>query len=245
METENKLNRDVTNKNIDIISFFTDDGDFVFVYKKTEKLATAVYMVTNFFSDSEPMKWTLRNKVSDMVSFVLEYKDTFSSRKTDFLYSIKSKVLESMSFLEISLRAGLISQMNFSIIRQEFLNLILTIDTPNAVNKEVARDNIPKSFFDVPRQSSSANHGQGDLQEHDRVVKDKTSITDRQVQKRSNRQKVILGLLDKKGELTIKDISHVIKDCSEKTIQRELISFMRAGLVKRTGERRWSKYSLV
>jgi predicted HTH transcriptional regulator len=62
---------------------------------------------------------------------------------------------------------------------------------------------------------------------------------------RSNRQNMILGLLRKKGDLTIKDISIVIKDCSEKTIQRELIAFISSGLVKRAGERRWSRYSLT
>ncbi|MCX6702079.1 MAG: hypothetical protein NTX96_02725, partial [Candidatus Zambryskibacteria bacterium] len=63
--------------------------------------------------------------------------------------------------------------------------------------------------------------------------------------KKSNRQNVILDLLKRKKELTIKDISLVIKDCSEKTIQRELNSFISIGVLKRAGVRRWSKYSLA
>jgi predicted HTH transcriptional regulator len=76
-------------------------------------------------------------------------------------------------------------------------------------------------------------------------VKDTTPVLENVVIKRTNRQNIILGLLKKKKELTIKDIAQVIKDCSEKTIQRELIAFIDSGVLKRTGERRWSKYSLV
>ncbi len=245
MESENKTQLDIAHKTIDALGFFKEDGNFTYIYKKTEKLATAVYMVTNLFSDNEPMKWTLRKKVSDMLLFVIDYKDTFSSRKIDFLYQMKSNVLEVTSLLEISLRAGLVSQMNFSIIRQEFLNLIATIDMPAVMNKEVARDTLSSSFFDVPVVPTARIHTKSDVLEGQNPIKDRVSITDKKVQRRSNRQTTILSILAKKGDLTIKDISHVIKDCSEKTIQRELNSFMSAGLVKRTGERRWSRYSLV
>ena len=67
MELNKKNNTDLIQKNLDPISFFEKDRDFVFVYKKTEKLASAVYMVTNLFSENEPMKWILRKKVSDFV----------------------------------------------------------------------------------------------------------------------------------------------------------------------------------
>jgi hypothetical protein len=37
----------------------------------------------------------------------------------------------------------------------------------------------------------------------------------------------------------------MIKDCSEKTIQRELIVLVSEKVVKKEGERRWSVYSIV
>ena len=45
--------------------------------------------------------------------------------------------------------------------------------------------------------------------------------------------------------MTKQDIAQTIRDCSEKTIQRELIALIQGGIVKKTGERRWSKYSLI
>jgi hypothetical protein len=60
----------------------------------------------------------------------------------------------------------------------------------------------------------------------------------------SRRDRVLLVLRDK-GEATIKDIVDVVTDCSEKTIQRELISLIKDNVITREGERRWSKYKLV
>ena len=55
----------------------------------------------------------------------------------------------------------------------------------------------------------------------------------------------IKTVLEAKPAATIKDISEVITDVSEKTIQRELNSLIEKGQVIREGERRWSKYSVA
>ena len=55
----------------------------------------------------------------------------------------------------------------------------------------------------------------------------------------------IKTILEAKGMAGIKDIADVIKDVSEKTIQRELNSMIEDNVVKRHGERRWSKYSIL
>ncbi len=62
---------------------------------------------------------------------------------------------------------------------------------------------------------------------------------------KNDRQQVILDTIKEKGELSIKDLTDVIQGCSEKTIQRELISLVSTGILSKTGERRWSKYSLA
>ncbi len=58
------------------------------------------------------------------------------------------------------------------------------------------------------------------------------------------RKNKILKLIKEKKEVTIKDISTVISGCSEKTVQRELSSLVAEGVLTKTGEKRWSKYSL-
>lgn len=250
MESNSKNNIDLVEKNLDPISFFEKDRDFIFVYKKTEKLAGAVYMVTNLFSENEPMKWILRKKVSDLLSFMLDYKDTAESRHFDFVYNIRTKVLELVSLLEISLRGGLVSDMNFTILKQEFSNLALMfISSSDAQTKEMFQKTISRTFFDVPEAEVGKGHSLRTTSSVQRIqygdVKDKNTLVVADNFKRSNRQNIIFNMLKRKKELTIKDIAQTIKDCSEKTIQRELISLIRAGVLKKVGQRRWSKYSFV
>ncbi len=61
----------------------------------------------------------------------------------------------------------------------------------------------------------------------------------------TDRAERIKTVLEAKPQATIKDISEIITDVSEKTIQRELNSLIEKGQVHREGERRWSKYSVV
>ena len=60
-----------------------------------------------------------------------------------------------------------------------------------------------------------------------------------------DRRATILGLVQKKDRITVKDAANLIKDCSEKTIQRELLALVKQGVLKKEGERRWSTYSLA
>ena len=40
----------------------------------------------------------------------------------------------------------------------------------------------------------------------------------------------------------IRDIASFVIGCSEKTVQRELASLISDGLIKKEGEKRWSRY---
>jgi len=244
------------------IDYFSKDQSFVFVYKKTEKLATALYMVTNLFGDSEPMKWTLRIKVSNLLSFIIGFKDILESREYEFSNDVKTKVLEVVSLLEVASRSGLVSPMNFSILKGEFMNLVSSLSSLRKEQQEGTQFAFSKTFFEVPRNHQStttsspfSTHGSFDTSEykteykgHQHTVKDITAFKEETSGgngfKKTNRQSIIVNLLKKKKDLTIKDIAQVIRDCSEKTIQRELIALIEAGVLKKTGERRWSRYSL-
>ena len=255
METEKRSSSDLIQKNTDPISFFEKDEVFVLSFKKTEKLASAVYMVTNLFPENEPMKWTLRKKASDLLSFILNYKDIPESGQVDFAYSTKTRVLELVSFLEVSFRGGLVSNMNFSILKQEFSNLC-DLFTGTDSTSRLTLDTVSKVFFGDVRGDSNQKYGynKGDYSiSETRLVpadfptnqKNKNLASPQSEFRRTNRQNTILEIIKKRKELTIKDLSQVIRDCSEKTIQRELNSFISSGVLKRAGVRRWSRYSLA
>jgi predicted HTH transcriptional regulator len=62
---------------------------------------------------------------------------------------------------------------------------------------------------------------------------------------KDDREKRVLDVIRDKGVVSIKDISTVIFDVSEKTIQRTLQLLIDKGQIKKEGERRWAKYQLV
>ena len=229
MDSKKSLQLKANQNNLEPITFFKKDDDFVFVYKKTEKLATALYMITNLFSEYEPMKWNLRKKGSDLLSFMLGYKDASSQ---NFIEETKSRILELTSLLEIVSKSGLVSVMNFSILKEEFSNLIFSLTNSLCEQKISLKDSHIKALFD-------------DTSSHYSLINRSTSKLEESFSSKTDRQNTILNLVRTEKELTIKGISQIIKDCSEKTIQRELISLISQGLLKRTGQKRWSRYSLT
>jgi DNA-binding transcriptional ArsR family regulator len=64
------------------------------------------------------------------------------------------------------------------------------------------------------------------------------------VKKSSRRKEAIVSLIRKEGDVAVKDVSKVIQGLSEKTLQRELTSLVDEGVLKKEGERRWSRYSI-
>ncbi len=243
--TQNNLSTGF-NKNIDHISFFEKDEYFIFVYKKTEKLATATYMVTNLFSDNESLKWVLRKKVSELLSFILGCKNSVPQQT--FVDDTKNQILNIISLFEVASKSSLVSVMNFTILQEEFLNLARVLDEVKSTSENSPSKIFPKSFFEISRGSFNFEYGKENI----RVANSPTLIKDKKLGennqfmfKKTNRQNIIIGLLKKGKEMNIKDIAQTIRDCSEKTIQRELISLIESGVITKKGERRWSRYSLA
>lgn len=256
MEPDKKSSLNISPKEVDFTSFFDRETNFIFIYKKTEKLASATYIITNLFPENEPMKRILREKASELLSFslALAHKESSGANQTTLVYGTKTKVIEMTSLFEISFRGGLVSAMNLSILKSEFYRLVEALENSSSLPNKLLQDAVSEIFF-------TSAKGFEDKKEHDKFgsmshtkntidsmsfmsIKDRSRLSLKDNTKRTNRREAILSLLKKKGELTIKDISGVIKDCSEKTIQRELISFISAGVLRRTGQRRWSRYSL-
>lgn len=60
----------------------------------------------------------------------------------------------------------------------------------------------------------------------------------------TSRTEQILKLINEKKDISIKDIVSYFKEYSQKTIQRDLAALVVSGAIKRTGEKRWSRYSV-
>jgi hypothetical protein len=93
------------------------------VAKKSERLVTALYLVTDLMSDSEPIKHGLRKNAVALLSSMnalsqLDVKD----RVMEFKMSLKS-VTEIISLLHVAVTTGIVSHMNGELLMDGFRSL--------------------------------------------------------------------------------------------------------------------------
>ena len=293
------------------------DKDFyLMVEVKSERLVAALYLVSNFFSDTEPMKWKFRDIGLSILGDVSKLKDSKIMERTDILSRTLGNVITIISLLEIARLSDFISDMNYGILRREFVSFLNLIRTRDEIRESMDDLELTDDFFNMA-QSTVVN--KSTIQDHTKYQQHKSVATqpnieaqhsfptkpkatiktvptiqqrtqtgvtennqpkiapttmpslppkevsvspatfgketqshkqeEREVsphvtERKNYRRNVILDVLRTKQELSIKDISNIVTDCSEKTIQRELLGMVEEGMLKKKGERRWSRYSL-
>ncbi|MES2216320.1 MAG: hypothetical protein V4481_03420 [Patescibacteria group bacterium] len=233
------------------IGFFSAEDYLIYIFKKTEKIAAALYLVSGLLKDNEPIKWELRDHGMDLISSSFLAASSVPGDKNAVIQSLFTAALETMSLLNVARISNLISDMNYKLVIKEIDQVVGLLRDKLAQNAENAGYVLSESFFKTPdmytsgfRADTKSNGYKGQAFSGKNSYKSSSNQTDQASSKRTERQEIILNLLKGKPGLTIKDFSQVIKDCSEKTIQRELLDLVERGLVKKEGERRWSTYSL-
>jgi hypothetical protein len=211
-----------------------------YIYRKTEKLVSAVYLLSSFISDKEPLKWQLRENGLKLLAQTISL--------TDRPIQGVSLITLIMSFLEAGYIGGIISEMNFNILKVEFGEVLGLMESEE--KEKIKGAVFSDHFFKVSDIDNNLidNSSKGQIAMSDRITRPIANLsvknTESKQKDKSNRQEIIVGLLRKNKELSIKDFTSSIKDCSEKTIQRELVTLVSKGQIKKEGEKRWSRYSL-
>ncbi len=100
----------------------------VLIAKKSEKLVTALYLVTDLMVDSEPIKHGLRKNAVALLSSMnalsqLDVKD----RVMELKMSLKS-VTEITSMLHVAVTTGIVSKMNGELLMGGFRSLQLVLE---------------------------------------------------------------------------------------------------------------------
>lgn len=242
------------------LGFFSAEDYLLYIFKKTEKITAGLYLVSGLLKDDEPMKWELRDHGMELMSSSFMASSNAPGDKSATIQSLFTAALETISLLNVAKISNLISEMNHSLLVREIDNIVGMLRDRLAESAENAGYVLSENFFKTSDLFSTgfkpANRSVGESsavghnrQEFGHTPKN-VGKTDLQKghsnvqEKKSNRQESIINVLKNQSNLTIKDFSKVIKDCSEKTIQRELIELVDRGIIKKEGERRWSRYSL-
>jgi hypothetical protein len=234
---------------------------------KTERLASAVHLVTGLMDTKEAIRGELRSVSLSAISdlYFLNQNSTDRGLVSD---KILKKVAHITSLLEVCFTGGLISEMNHSILRDEYFKLKEVL-TNFQLTEGVESFLLPSQFFG-PELTAIENLDEKKLSLKDTVSmslmnnKKDRKLATKQVDvledkkdkstnpRKSNkdaRQELILKVIKDGVEYTIKDIISDVSiidpqvDCSNKTIQRDLLELVSNGALAKTGERRWSRYS--
>ena len=285
------------------VGILKEDQYLLFLFKKTERVIAALYIITGLFSDTEPLKWATRESGTILLKHTLSFKERAAVHSKECLSDTLSELAYLLSLLDLAYVADLISPMNLSVIKREletvssilegkwrisnapisqpffedsffgvakdiFLspketkNESSTLAPPSSLEQKDGGELFLRSFGEFERFKRSQkdiSKGQGNVS--DNVLDEKLiggGATKTRLhsprksvahsgggQVKQERKQHIFSILRQKNTAMIKDFSAVITNCSEKTVQRLLIDMVRSGVLKREGDRRWSRYSIL
>lgn len=189
---------------------------------RVKKLTEALYRVTDLYSEREPLKWTLREASLDIYNNLMSIMSDKNFRNFGDITKAISNIIHT---LELASLGGFISDVNFGILRREYSNLKLMIDS----QKELILIE-QKIELEQPKQKPIA-------------VSDRMS--NRVSDTMSDRKKKIVDFVGANGKKTIKEILPIFDNISEKSVQRDLLELVKEGKLTTEGEKRWRAYSLT
>ncbi len=225
------------------------------LFSRCQKITEALYRVTELFSDKEPLKWQLRESAVDFFNFL-------ASRKDDEIFDAE-KALPLINRISCLLQlayesSAFVSSINFEILRREYLAINDTIESHIAETKQ----ELPLVLFKGQSQARELNsNGQKHASNGHNGQVYKLSITPKESKEESTkeikdndvispiilkeRKRKVLSVIKNNEWLTIRDVCSYLPELKEKSVQRDLLELVNAGVVKKIGDKRWRKYSLI
>lgn len=256
MDTNMSLNTNMDSKETllktyEVESLMRNEDYFKYVFKKTEKIVGAVFYILR------------AGESVDKKDFVVSEIERVANELMDSMYKtlrpmggVRQSRIEEVSYalliLESKLTVGaaamVIDGELLTVFRHEIHSVQRSLkdyaslnggvslfgDTPDAHTKVTSTRKIERQTV-VPKNVAPRGEGEGVS----------LPVPVAPIAHGVGRRERVLSVLKERGEATIKDISEIVTDCSEKTIQRELIDMIKDGIIVREGERRWSKYRII
>lgn len=242
---------------------FIKDKHVSFVIKKTERIVYGVYMLSRFVPEENSLCDDLKKTSHTLLESVAQFVSTTGIVHKD-IDRVHAYLQYMSSLLSLAFISGYISSSNVEIMKNEINYLhkhIEELSTHSA--SETGQITLKPDLFVITQtkqenktlQSKSImsfKENQENAQNKEVSFKKTHASKPLAVltpslksEPKDDREKRILDVIRDKNIVSIKDISTVIFDVSEKTIQRTLQLLIDKGQIKKEGERRWAKYQLV
>lgn len=232
-----------------------------------EAISKAVYLVTDLFDADEPLRLGLRKTA---VEAVYSFDKGQTMEALQRLYSMIriAKDIQLISEMNARLLMNAIESLRARPEDRPVVDITSVLEAGNAEIPTVRDEKIENEVRQISQvyrptaatqqqtpnvqnsfQKTQESEPDKDIKEVRNVERDREVVKDRPVAQPAgmdigSRRKKILEIVRAKGQVTINEFIDAIQGCSSKTIQRELTSLVLSGTLKKSGERRWSKYSL-
>ena len=225
---------------------------FTNVFKRTEKIVSVVFYVLsqiNTKKDNEVYSQILKDRALKTHEVALGTLRLQTQEATEGLRLLQYALVDLESTLRVTEAAGVLPQNIAELLFEQLISVERYL-THNYIKQEgidlecglrIADVKSPKVVAKVRTQATLATPRRKSVQIPTNDISSDAYFVYSQMTDRTERIKTVL---EAKPQATIKDISEIITDVSEKTIQRELNSLIEKGQVIREGERRWSRYSV-
>jgi DNA-binding transcriptional ArsR family regulator len=227
--------------------FLHNDSYYQHIFKKTEKIISVVFYILNNI-EVEKKSETHTSNLASKAHFAHENALRTLEAKPANAREVLEQFAQSLIGLESTLRvvssAAVVSPEVLAVVSGEIGGVLKGLN--QYINPtEAFPSNLFGGIADAPVARRSGLSTDASVTRRATALRPNEATTTLPVIASGNDRRVrISTILGAKGEATIKDISEIITDVSEKTIQRELNAMIEESVVKRQGERRWSKYSL-
>jgi len=240
MEQQDKNFHELSLKSI----LFKGRADWYFCYLKSEKIAHVLNLLAqeSSFKDAEDfaellsaagrLPHTVVHFIAGEVEAAVVLADIFSL----------------LSLVRLSATKGYILQENTAVLAGEYESIAKKVMAQNRPSPFISSRDFAVEMLEEPQREGSLLP-QSSLLERTSPgasLKDKSKGQIKDTRSRpkgqEERMSLILEFVKKNKGVSIKEIAGVVRGCSEKTIQRELATLVRQGLIERRGERRWSLY---
>lgn len=260
-----------TSNESNIVNKFNEYKDFIkdkhieFVIKKTERISYGLYMLSNFIPHSESLHSEFKKTAHSLLQLVSRFASTSGISTVD-IDSVHAQLQYMSSLLSLAYISSFISGSNIEIIKNEINYLHKHIEELSTRSATEGHLQIKNELF-VVGQTKNIQTKPNTQKREDTLIKDTKLQKSKHTSKMSfikndasskskhtnipretpkiDREERIVEVIRDKGIVSIKDISTVVFDVSEKTIQRTLQTLIDKGHIKKEGERRWAKYQIV
>lgn len=97
-----------------------NEESYKYLTERIGKITNALYKVTDFLSDQEPLKWSLRGSSVSILINIVSLKDKDSQSKVASFVEIFESLNKVIHMLDLASMSGFIAGLNFEILKREY-----------------------------------------------------------------------------------------------------------------------------